>query len=155
MGRSFNLGHSENADGAFYEVGRALMEIRDKELYKLKNGGEYGTFEAYCKEVWDMGRRNVYYLIDASMVIENVNHGSQIQTPTNERQLRPLSKLEPDQQREAWAKAVETAPEGKGVWDMGRGSAYHLISASKVRDNLSTTADIQPSTESQLRLSPN
>lgn len=30
-----------------------------------------------------------------------------------ERQLRPLAKLEPEQQREAWKKAIETAPDGK------------------------------------------
>ena len=35
---------------SFYEVGRALMEIRDNELYKVKNGGGYGTFEAYCQD---------------------------------------------------------------------------------------------------------
>jgi len=28
---------------AFYAVGRALMDIRDKELYLIKNGGEYQT----------------------------------------------------------------------------------------------------------------
>ena len=32
---------------------------------------------------------------------------------TTESQARPLSKLEPEQQRQAWQKAVETAPEGK------------------------------------------
>jgi len=30
---------------AFYAVGRALMDIRDKELYLIKNGGEYQTME--------------------------------------------------------------------------------------------------------------
>ncbi len=35
-------------------------------------------------------------------------NGAQI-LPTSERQVRPLTKLEPDQQREAWAKAVEQA----------------------------------------------
>ena len=30
-----------------------------------------------------------------------------------ERQIRPLARLEPEQQRTAWQKAVETAPEGK------------------------------------------
>jgi len=89
------------------------MEIRDKELYKVKNGGEYQTFEAYCKGVWDFSRRNAYYLMDAVTVVENVNHGSQMPIPTSERQARPLSKLEPKQQREAWKKAVESAPEGK------------------------------------------
>lgn len=33
--------------------------------------------------------------------------------PETERQTRPLVKLEPEQQCEAWQKAVETAPEVK------------------------------------------
>lgn len=97
--------------GAFYEVGKALMEIRDKELYKLKNGGDYQTFESYCKGVWDFDRRNAYYLMGSAAVIENVNNCSQ--KPATESQCRPLSKLEPDQQREAWQQAVSTAPDGK------------------------------------------
>ena len=39
---------------------------------------------------------------------EMCTNGAQI-LPTSERQVRPLTKLEPDQQREAWAKAVEQA----------------------------------------------
>lgn len=98
--------------GAFYEVGRALMQIRDRELYLLKNGGGFQTFEAYCKGVWDMSRRHAYRLMESCGVIETVKC-DQLVTPTTESQTRPLSKLEPQQQREAWAKAVETAPEGK------------------------------------------
>ena len=41
---------------------------------------------------------------------EMVTISSQI-LPTSERQVRPLTKLEPEQQREAWTKAVESAVE--------------------------------------------
>ncbi len=55
----------------------------------------------------------MYQLIDAAKVIENVRHGAQTTImPENERQVRPLTKLNPDQQREAWAKVIQTAPEG-------------------------------------------
>jgi hypothetical protein len=97
--------------GAFYDVGRALMEIRDRELYKIKNGGEYQTFELYCKGVWDFKRTYAFYMIESARVIENVHNCERI--PMTESQTRPLARLEPDQQREAWQKAVETAPEGK------------------------------------------
>lgn len=97
---------------SFYEVGRALMEIRDKEYYRDVLG--YQTFEEYCRVKWDMNRRYAYYLIDSAAVIENVHHGAQIEVlPENERQTRPLARLEPEQQKEAWQRAVETAPEGK------------------------------------------
>lgn len=94
---------------SFYEVGRALMEIRDNELYKVKNGGGYGTFEAYCQDTWNFSRSHAYRFIDSVKVIGNLSPVGDIP----ERQLRPLAKLEPEQQREAWKKAVETAPEGK------------------------------------------
>jgi hypothetical protein len=98
--------------GAFYEVGRALMQIRDKELYLHKNGGEYQTFEVYCKGVWDFNSSRARQLIMATETLENIKSVT-IVTPTTESQTRPLSKLGPVQQREAWKQAVETAPEGK------------------------------------------
>ncbi len=61
---------------------------------------------------WDFSRRNAYFLIDAAVVVENVNQGSQIPAPENERQARPLARLEPDKQREAWQKAVEVKISG-------------------------------------------
>lgn len=97
--------------GAFYEVGRALMEIRDKGLYKDVLG--FDTFEAYCKARWAFTRQTAYQFIDSAKVIENVSHGLQIPAPVNERQTRPLARLEPEQQRQAWQKAVNTAPDGK------------------------------------------
>jgi hypothetical protein len=97
---------------SFYEVGRALMEIRDKELYKIKNGGEYGTFEAYCRAVWDFTRIRAYQLIESVAVRENLLTQVNIE-PKSEKQIRPLVKLKADQQREAWQRAVDTAPEGK------------------------------------------
>lgn len=94
---------------SFYEVGRALMEIRDRGYYKDVLG--YNTFEQYCKERWDFARRTAYQFIDSVKVIDNVRNCAQ--TPINESQTRPLARLEPEQQKEVWQKAVETAPEGK------------------------------------------
>lgn len=96
--------------GAFYEVGRALMEIRDKGLYRYVLG--YDTFEAYCKTRWDFTGSYARYLMLSAGVMDNIKTVT-IVTPATESQTRPLSKLEPAQQREAWQKAVETAPDGK------------------------------------------
>lgn len=96
--------------GAFYEVGRALMEIRDSGLYRDVMG--YDTFEAYCKERWDMSRRHAYRLMESFSVVDAIKC-DQLVTPATESQTRPLARLEPDQQRTAWQRAVETAPEGK------------------------------------------
>jgi hypothetical protein len=100
--------------GSFYEVGRSLAEIRDQELYSKVRG--IANFETYCKERWDFTRMYAHYLIESSKVIENVNHGLQnTPTPANERQARPLAKLEPAQQIVAWQKAIDITPEGKPV----------------------------------------
>lgn len=95
--------------GAFYEVGRALMEIRDKGLYRDVLG--YDTFESYCKDRWDLSRPRAYQLIDAATIERNLS--TIVDKPQTESQTRPLSRLNPEQQRTAWQKAVETAPEGK------------------------------------------
>lgn len=92
----------------FVDVGTALAEIRDNRLYRQ----QYGTFEAYCQERWGLERRKAYRLMDAAGVVKNVSNWTQ-NLPENEAQARPLTKLEPKQQREAWSRAVETAPNGK------------------------------------------
>ena len=66
---------------SFYEVGCALAEIRDQKLYLDAidfDGHKYETFEKYCKERWEMDRRNAYYLIDSASVVENVKHVSKL-----------------------------------------------------------------------------
>jgi len=60
---------------------------------------------------WQFTRMRASQLIAASGVVENVNNC--LQKPTTESQVRPLTKLEPEQQKEVWEKAVQTAPEGK------------------------------------------
>jgi hypothetical protein len=95
---------------AFYEVGRALMEIRDNNYYSDVLG--YETFEAYCRDRWDFGKAYAYRLIGAATVVNNVSpKGDKI--PATETQCRPLTKLDPEQQVKAWEMAVETAPDGK------------------------------------------
>ncbi|HWJ88533.1 MAG TPA: hypothetical protein VNS12_10715 [Pelagibacterium sp.] len=48
----------------FIEVGKALTEIRDGKLYRAS----HKTFEAYCKERWEIGRSRAYDLIDQAKV---------------------------------------------------------------------------------------
>jgi N6-adenosine-specific RNA methylase IME4 len=92
----------------FVDVGGALLKIRDKKLYRQ----EYSTFEEYCQSKWSIERRRAYQLMDAATVVENVNNCTQT-LPQNEAQARPLTKLDPEDQVKAWAKVIETAPEGK------------------------------------------
>ncbi|GAB1542043.1 hypothetical protein NUACC21_47170 [Scytonema sp. NUACC21] len=93
---------------AFWEIGQALRQIREKRLYRQ----EYNTFEEYCHQRWEISRRTAYQLIDAAIVLENVRNCAQ-KLPLNEAQVRPLVALPPEKQREAWNQAVSTAPNGK------------------------------------------
>ena len=55
-----------------------------------------------------MSRPQAYRLIDAAEVAKNLSPIEDI--PTSEGVTRPLTKLQPDQQREAWALACAINP---------------------------------------------
>jgi hypothetical protein len=117
---------------AFYEAGKTLKEIRglalrvrlQRRLYR----STHQTFEQYCAGRFAFTRRRPYQLIDASIIVDNLlsesdemctdrtqNETDKMCTdrtqifPTSEWQVRPLTKLEPEQQVEAWTQAVENA----------------------------------------------
>ncbi|AUI68133.1 DUF488 domain-containing protein [Beggiatoa leptomitoformis] len=92
----------------FYDIGEALLTIRDKRLYRA----EFNSFEEYCQEKWGFVRRQADRLIQAFEVTENLRPVG-LTVPHNEAQARPLAKLEPEKQRQAWQKAVEMSPDGK------------------------------------------
>ena len=131
---------------AFYEAGKALQSLRDRRLYR----STHKTFEEYCRDRFGHSRQKSNYLIAAAGVYDNLTtigcqnlpiddlttNSSQIPPtsktsdlttnsgqilPTSERQVRPLTPLEPSQQREVWQQAVETAggkvPSGRVVKD--------------------------------------
>lgn len=92
----------------FVDVGTALLEIRDSHLYRT----DHTTFEDYCRQRWGMSRIHAFRLIEAAHVTENLLPiGNKL--PATESQARPLTRLEPEQQREAWQIVVDTAPGGK------------------------------------------
>jgi hypothetical protein len=122
---------------AFYQAGKALKELRDRRLYRsthptfeeyvqdrfgMKRAHSYRLIEAalvvdnlssQCLPLGDnlpeltaesmspIGRQK-------SLGDDEVSGGRQI-LPTTERQVRPLTQLEPDQQRQVWQQAVEEA----------------------------------------------
>jgi hypothetical protein len=118
---------------AFYEAGKALSELRDRRLYR----STHRTFDEYCRDRFGYTHRHVNYLIAGSLVVDNIIMGtncsqnekvdgtgtnrSQI-LPTAEGQVRPLTKLEPQQQQEVWQQAVEESggkvPSGRVVKDV-------------------------------------
>ena len=77
------------------------MEIRDRRLYKEVKG--YKTFEEYCRVEWDFSRAYSNRLIASSKTLEVLAPvGANL--PATERQTRPLTQLEPEQQAEKHGK---------------------------------------------------
>ena len=109
----------DNLQG-FYAVGKALSEIRDRQLYI--DLPDINTFEEYCKSPLTLLRLGIsskgraYQFMDAANVI-TILKKSQIvtQLPANEGQIRPMvkAKLNSEQIVEAWKEAVEQAPSNK------------------------------------------
>jgi hypothetical protein len=95
----------------FIQVGNDLLEIREKRLYRI----EYGTFEDYCERRWGWSWQRAYQLMGAAEVVGNIETSTMVEVlPTNERQVRPLTKLPAAEQGAAWQKAVAEA-NGKPV----------------------------------------
>ena len=96
----------------FYTVGLALMKIRDEELFRL---ADCRSFPQYCRERWGKTSGYAYDLIQAAQTFENLSTRVD-RLPEFEKQIRPLARLEPEQQREAWNIAVEQSKTGKPTY---------------------------------------
>ncbi len=87
---------------AFCQAGVALRELRDRRLYR----STHKNFEEYCQDRFGFNRISAHNRIAAVEVFENLfTIGEQIPLPTNERQVRPLTKLKADEQRSCWKEA--------------------------------------------------
>lgn len=100
--------------GAFHEVGTALLEIRDQQLYR----GTHRTFPDYCRERWGFAKSQAYRLIMAAEVVQeiagaspigDVSGESETPLPANEAQTRALAELPAGQRAAVWQEAVEQA----------------------------------------------
>ncbi len=88
----------------FYTVGKALKEIRVGHHYQRLS---FATFERYVNVRWDMSKSHAYRLIEAFLVMENLSPIGDV-LPKNEAQARPLTRLDPRSQRQAWRGFLRT-----------------------------------------------
>lgn len=116
------------------------MEIRDSRLYRQ----QFPTFEAYCRERWGLSRFYAHRIIDAAEVANNLLPIGNI--PQTESQARPLTRLEPEVQKEVWRDVVKTTPAEQITAKVVEEKAK----AAEVVKNLGCTI-VQPATESQAR----
>ena len=99
-----------------YQTNHLLLAIRDGRLYRE----EWATFEEYCKEKWGMTRRHANRLVESAQVIDNL--GPIGPKPATESQARPLSKLPPSEQPDAWKQATDPPTRARveivHLWDI-------------------------------------
>lgn len=92
---------------AFRQVGLALLQIRDSRLYRQT----HGSFDEYLAARWNMHRSTAHRAIAAAEIASRLTLpiGDTPVEPTHESQVRPLSALPEEQQREAWEEAVRAS----------------------------------------------
>jgi hypothetical protein len=93
----------------FFEVGSALLRIRDGKLYRTS----HSTFESYCLDRWSIGRSYAWRVIGAAERVKLLPSETSILKPTNEFQIRPFLKLKAEMFPKAWQQAVQKANNGK------------------------------------------
>ena len=105
--QSDRLHLERKVERAFFEAGKALIELRDRRLYR----STHKTFDEYCLDRFGYNRSRSYQLVDAAVIVDNLQKCPQIVDilPTAEGQVRPMTKLEPQEQQEVWLTAVELA----------------------------------------------
>jgi len=106
----------------FFDVGSALLNIRDKRLYR----GAHKTFEMYCRERWGIGRSYAWRLIGAAVRLNLLPAGQGLLRPLNEFQIRPFLKLAPEAFPRAWQHVTELAKDGKVTSSLVQGVICEL-----------------------------
>ena len=93
----------ERGLATFVEVGNALREVRDSELYKTDLG--FDSFEHYCEDRWQLSRRRAYQLMDGAEAKVALCTTVHTDGPANEAQARELVPLKdkPDDLAAVWA----------------------------------------------------
>jgi hypothetical protein len=67
----------------------------------------FTTFERYVNVRWDISKSHAYRLIEAFSVMDNLSPIGDV-LPKNEAQARPLTRLDPHNQRKLWRDFLKT-----------------------------------------------
>lgn len=111
----------------YWESAKALKVIHDEKLYRAS----YRTFKDYCLERWSFDRAHGNRMLKASAVYENLKclPLGDIPLPVSEAQVRPLARVSPDKQEEAWRRAVELAGAGRVTMKLAEEAAAGFLPA--------------------------
>jgi hypothetical protein len=73
----------------FLDVGAALAEIKERRLYRQN----HSSFDAYCRNQWEMGKSKAYALIQAATIIGELSGIPDTPLPANAAQAEALAPL--------------------------------------------------------------
>lgn len=93
----------ESGRKSWIAAGRALIEIRDRELYR----SEHDDFWSYCETRWGWKRRNALYVIESYEVYSKLPDGVQ-NFAQSASQARALAKVPEEKRAEVLEKAAQT-----------------------------------------------
>lgn len=97
---------------SFYEVGSALLRIRERRSYRDK----FKTFEEYCRVRWDLTPRKSQQFRLSAGVVDDLKAKNFSCLPVAESHTAPLQPLDRGQRQEAWKRALDVADrEGRKV----------------------------------------
>jgi hypothetical protein len=129
------------------DVGLALIEIRDRRLYRI----EFGSFAEYYVKKWRFDKRKVYFLTATAEVHRAITTGTNLPLPEYASQMRPLLGLTPDQVRLAWEHAAQEA--GTGPITPRRVRAAVVELQFKAEENAERTKERQARAQRRQQLS--
>jgi hypothetical protein len=91
----------------FIEVGMALVELREKKLYR----NTHQTFEEFVNDTFSIGIRYAQMLMKGTKTVENLKTRTRVRLPEREAQVRPLAIFDdqPSTQTKVWELAVKKA----------------------------------------------
>ena len=110
----------EEGREAWYNVGCAIWEIRERKLYKP----DYKTFEEYCKERWGWSRRHCDQVASASRIIQLLPDAkTRTAVPISRAAATELGKVPEEERPAVIAEASKATPKGKTISSMAIRSA--------------------------------
>jgi hypothetical protein len=122
----------QGIEGAF-KVANALLTIREKRLYR----STHATYEEYVEDRFQMSVRRARYLTFAAGVVKSLEDSGVTDLPTNERQVRELQSVVPEDHAKVWERAKVEA-KAKGKKEPGRKEVQEA--ATKVGRSKTTAA---------------
>ena len=108
MGEGEAREKTERIKHSLADARQLLLEMYERKGWEALG---YASWREYGQAEFGYSESYVYRLLEAAKTERQISPRGEIQLP--EKHLRPLTRLEPEQQRKAWREAVETAPDGK------------------------------------------